>query len=244
MNYPRIIAHRCGGALAPENSLAGLDLAARLGCRGVEFDVMLSADEIPLLIHDETVDRTTTGRGQVASLSAEQIRQFEVNSKYHAAFGRAPVPTLKEAMRHTDRLGLWTNIEIKPATGFETLTGSVVGRWLTQHWNGHGVISSFSHMALLAALQETQAKRPKFRYAALFESLPTDWPSIFARTGANALHLAAKHVSAREADELNTLGIVWACYTVNTVIEATRLFGLGCAAVFTDRPDLWSPEAM
>ena len=79
MNYPRIIAHRCGGALAPENSLAGLDLAARLGCRGVEFDVMLSADEIPLLIHDEAVDRTTTGRGQVASLSAEQIRQFEVN---------------------------------------------------------------------------------------------------------------------------------------------------------------------
>ena len=100
------------------------------------------------------------------------------------------------------------------------------------------------HMALLAALKETQAKRPKFRYAALFESLPTDWPSIFARTGANALHLAAKHVSAREADELNTLGIVWACYSVNTVIEATRLFGLGCAAVFTDRPDLWSPEAM
>jgi glycerophosphoryl diester phosphodiesterase len=61
--HPRLIAHRGGGALAPENTLAGLRTAASLGYRGVEFDVMLSADGTPVLIHDETLERTTDGRG-------------------------------------------------------------------------------------------------------------------------------------------------------------------------------------
>lgn len=62
---PRVFAHRCGGALAPENTLAGLRMAAQLGCRAVEFDVMLSADASPWLIHDETLERTTGGSGRV-----------------------------------------------------------------------------------------------------------------------------------------------------------------------------------
>ena len=267
MNYPRIIAHRCGGALAPENSLVGLGIAARLGCRGVEFDVMLSADGVPLLIHDETLDRTTTGSGRVAELSAHQIRQFDANSRHHKAYGgeagnsqsnalrlgsasdvqsrhSTPIPTLEEAMEHIERLGLWANIEIKPATGFETATGITVGRWLARHWNGQGVISSFAQDAVLAAMHETQPQRPEFRYAALFEKLPADWSSVLARTSADGVHLAATHVTSREADELNTLGVQWACYTVNSLHEAERLFALGCKAIFTDRPDLWRASEM
>lgn len=244
MRYPRIIAHRCGGALAPENSLVGLDIAARLGCRGVEFDVMLSADGVPLLIHDETLTRTTNGSGKVACMSAAQIRQFDANSKHHNAYGIAPIPTLSEAMTRLAAQGLWANIEIKPAEGHETATGTVVGRWLADHWNGDGVISSFSQAALLASIAQTQAERPEFYYAALFEKLPAAWSSVLAQTGANAVHLSAKQVTSHEADALNTLGVAWACYTVNSTAEAARLFGLGCAAIFTDRPDLWQSSEM
>jgi glycerophosphoryl diester phosphodiesterase len=65
MPLPRWFAHRGGGSLAPENTLAGIRLAARLGYKAVEFDVMLSGDGTPVLIHDETLERTTNGVGRV-----------------------------------------------------------------------------------------------------------------------------------------------------------------------------------
>lgn len=248
MRYPRIIAHRCGGALAPENSLVGLDIAARLGCRGVEFDVMLSGNGVPFLMHDETLERTTNGTGRVADLSIAEIQRFDAGGKFHKAFavanGVLPAPTLEAAMVQIARLGLWANIEIKPANGHELTTGKVVGQWLAKHWDGNGVISSFAHNALQAAMRETQTQRPEFAYAALFEKLPEDWSAVLARTGANAVHMAARHVGAAQADTLNTLGVPWACYTVNSIAEASRLFALGCAAIFTDRPDLWAEHEM
>ncbi len=267
MGYPRIIAHRCGGALAPENSLAGLGIAARLGCRGVEFDVMLSRDGVPFLMHDETLERTTTGSGRVADLSIAEIQRFDAGGRFHKAYGgeagnsqstalrlrsgsvvqsrhSTPPPTLEETMERVEALGLWADIEIKPASGHELSTGTVVGQWLAKNWNGNGIISSFAHDALQAAMRETQTERPEFPYAALFERLPEDWSSVLARTGANAVHMAARHVTATQADTLSTLGVPWACYTVNSVSEATRLFALGCAAIFTDRPDLWAEHEM
>ena len=72
---PAVVAHRCGGALAPENTLAGLDASAACGCRGVEFDVMLSADGTPFLIHDETLARTTDGHGAVAATVDAVLRR-------------------------------------------------------------------------------------------------------------------------------------------------------------------------
>lgn len=238
MDYPRIIAHRCGGALAPENSLAGLRIAARLGCRGVEFDVMLSADGVPLLIHDETLERTTTGHGRVAELSAAAVRGFDAGGPHHPAFAVSPAPTFAEAMACCDKLDLWTNIEIKPSAGHEHATGEAVGRWLAQHWNGQGVVSSFSTEALAAARRIAG----QFPSALLADSLPPHWRQQLHDLGATALHLSARRITAADATAL--AGIPWAAYTVNRRDEAERLFALGCRAVFTDRPDLWTAEEM
>ena len=238
--YPRIIAHRCGGALAPENSLAGLAIAARLGCRAVEFDVMLSADGVPLLIHDETLRRTTTGRGRVAEMTLAEIRRFDAGGPHHAAFAVAPAPTFSEAMAECRRLGLWPNIEIKPASGHDESTGETVARWLGEHWDGTGVISSFSEKSALAARRVL----PQFPQALLVEQLPDDWQAQLERRGAIALHLAAKYLKPRQAAALNDAGVIWAAYTVNDRASGERLFALGAAALFTDRPDLWLPEEM
>jgi glycerophosphoryl diester phosphodiesterase len=225
--YPRIIAHRCGGALAPENSLAGLAVSVRLGCRAVEFDVMLTADGVPILMHDETLERTTHCTGRVVDCTFAEIRACT-----------ASVPTLVEALAECRRLGLWVNIELKPAVGYETETGAVVGRWLVEYWDGRGVVSSFSEKSALAARQLL----PSAVFALLCERLPDDWQDQVARLQARSVHLAAADVDARTAQALGT--IPWACYTVNDRSAAARLAQLGCSAVFTDHPDLWLPAEM
>jgi glycerophosphoryl diester phosphodiesterase len=227
--YPRIIAHRCGGALAPENSLAGLAVAARLGCRAVEFDVMLTVDGVPILMHDETLERTTRCTGRVAGRTLAEIRACD-----------PAVPTLAEVITVCQRLGLWANIELKPATGHEEETGAVVGAWLAEQWDGHGVISSFSEKSALAGRHEL----PDAAFALLCGVLPDDWPARLARTNAGAVHLDANCVDAAVAAQLGAAGIPWAAWTVNDRETADRLFGLGAAAIFTDRPDVWAPAEM
>lgn len=231
MSYPRIIAHRCGGVLAAENSLAGLTAAARLGCRGVEFDTMLSADGIPVLMHDDLVDRTTNGRGAVAALTVAELRRLDL--------GGEPVPLLAEALAHCAQLGLWANVELKAPLGGEAELGRVVGAFLTRHWNGHGVVSSFSTQALLAARQAA----PKLGYALLLESVPADWPERARAVGAMAVHTDASRLSDDQRAAIQAAGLKLACYTVNRRQAAERL--LACdVAVFTDRPDLWQADDM
>lgn len=205
-----------------ENSIDGLAATKRTGCRAVEFDVMLTADGVPVLMHDETLERTTRCRGRVAELRFDQIRACD-----------ARVPTLGEAVGESQRLGLWMNIELKPAAGHEEETGSVVGRWLARNWNGHGVISSFSAKSALAGRQHL----PHAPFALLCEALPTDWRARMERLNAVAVHLDAQRVDAVAASQLGAAGIPWAAWTVNDRATAERVFALGAAAIFTDRPD-------
>lgn len=239
MRYPRIIAHRCGGALAPENTLAGLRLAARLGCLAVEFDVMLSKDGVPLLIHDETLERTTDGCGAVAGRDYAQLAALDAGLRHHPAFAGERLPTLAQALALCAELGLWANIEIKPAAGREAETGTAVGGLLAAQWRGDGVVSSFAPAALAAA----RAAAPRRDYALLVEAVPADWRAQLDALGCAALHCSAAADAAALA-AVAAAGVPLACYTVDRPQAAERLFALGVTAVFTDRPDLFprSPD--
>ncbi|MBL8478593.1 MAG: glycerophosphodiester phosphodiesterase [Sterolibacteriaceae bacterium] len=239
MIYPRIIAHRCGGALAPENTLAGLRIAARIGCRGVEFDAMLGADGVPVLIHDETLERTTSGLGGVAAADSGQLLRLDAGCRHHRAFGGEPLPSLDQALRLCAALGLWANVEIKPATGHEAETGRAVAR-ASAAIGGKLVLSSFSEVALQAAAVEA----PLLPRAMLVEAVPTDWPGLLERSGSRALHCAANSLAEDVAHAVCKAGYPLACYTVNGRDEGARLFALGVSAVFSDRPDLWQAEEM
>jgi glycerophosphoryl diester phosphodiesterase len=232
VRYPRIIAHRCGGILAAENTLAGLVEAARIGCRGVEFDVMLSADGVAVLIHDETVDRTTDGTGRVDELTVAQLRRLGA--------GGEPVPLLDEALARCRELGLWANVELKPSAGHEYETGRIVAGILAGAWDGHGVVSSFSPAALSAARREA----PDLSYALIADQLPLDWLKQIGELGAVGLHVSAVGTTAAAINAVRRAGLAYACYTVNDRAEARRLLTAGVSAVFTDRPDLWRPEEM
>jgi len=237
--YPRIIAHRCGGALAPENTLAGLRLAARLGCCGVEFDAMLAADGVPVLMHDETLERTTTGAGRAAGVSSAQLACLDAGSHHHPAFAVEPVPTLDEALRLCAALGLWANVEIKPAAGQEAETGQAVARHAALA-TGKLLLSSFSAISLRAAA-DAAVQLPR---AMLFEAIPADWRERIMETGSRALHAAAHTLTAEALQAVRDAGLPLACYTVNRREDAERLFAMGISAVFTDRPDLWASAEM
>lgn len=239
MIYPRIIAHRCGGALTPENTLAGLRLAARLGCRGVEFDAMLAADGVPVLIHDETLDRTTSGQGSVAQTDSSRLVKLDAGARHHPAFAAEPLPTLDDALRLCAMLGLWANVEIKPSAGREVETGLAVARRAAAT-TGELVLSSFSLGALHAAAEEA----PQLARAMLVEEIPADWRRRMAESGAVALHASARALTVEAREAVLESGFPLACYTVNRRDDAERLFALGISAVFTDRPDLWGPSDM
>ena len=96
--WPRLVVHRRDGALAPENTLAGLGVAARLGCVAVEFDVMLSGDGVPVLIHDETLDRVAGRPGQVFRLAADELLATDVGRCFHPAFSGETIPGLEAAL--------------------------------------------------------------------------------------------------------------------------------------------------
>lgn len=240
--YPRYIAHRGGGALAPENTLAGISLAARLGFRAVEFDVMLSADGIPVLFHDETLERTTDGRGKLAEHTLSQLRKLDAGSKHHPAFVGEAIPTLDEALSLCHALNLAANIELKPSPGTDHENGMTVSRQVQEtvsRWLQLALLlSSFSETAL-AASREVADDLPR---ALLVTEIPADWQPRLEQLGGQALHCAAEHFHPGKIDAIKAAGYALACYTVNETTEAERFFAAGATALFTDRLDLFDPN--
>jgi glycerophosphoryl diester phosphodiesterase len=234
--YPRLIAHRCGGALAPENTLAGLRIAARLGVKAVEFDAMLSRDGVPVLIHDETLERTTDGHGRVAETALAELQRLDAGCYHHPSFVGEPVPTLAAALTLCDELKLAVNLEIKPAAGQEAITGSTVAAIAATCRPRAGLIlSSFSPAALAAAREMA----PELARALLVEAIPLDWAEQLRQQGCTSLHASARQLDPARVGNVLAAGFPLACYTVNDPLEAKRLYALGVAAIFSDRPDLF-----
>lgn len=229
---PRWIAHRGGGSLAPENTLAGIRLAARLGYRAVEFDVMLSADGTPVLIHDETLERTTNGAGNVCDTPDAVLFALDAGAGER-------IPRFAEAAALCRELGLLANVEIKPATGHEVATADVVARMTADLWRGAEVpplLSSFS----LEALAVARDLAPEIRRGVLFEAPPPDWRAQLRRLQAISLHCDASLLRDEVLAEARTHGIPVLCYTVNVPQQAKMLFARGVSALFTDRLDLFA----
>lgn len=234
--WPAVLAHRCGGALAPENTLCGLDLCLLTGCRGVEFDVMLSGDGSPILIHDDTLDRTTNGAGQVCQTPDTLLALLDAGSRHHPAFAGEAVPFFRAAAARLQALGLAANVEIKPSPGIEALTGEVVARMAAELWRGQPLpplLSSFSEEALDAAA----VVAPELPRGLLVGRVPTDWQARCERVGAIALHANGHHLDEPTARKVREAGYRLAAYTINEPAHAHRLFQWGVDCVITDRPD-------
>jgi glycerophosphoryl diester phosphodiesterase len=245
--YPaRVIAHRGGGVLAPENTVAGLREAQARGYVAVEFDVMLARDGVPVLMHDDDLDRTTSGRGPVPGLDAGQLARLDAGSWRDARFAGEPVPGLAAAARACIGLGLFANVEIKPwgpgGAAVARHTGEVVAAATAAAWRGREgrlLMSSFSLDALAAA----HALAPQLPRAFLYDAVPDDWRATLAALDCVALHCNARTLDAATARAVKDAGYAIMCWTVNDPGEADRLFDWGVDAICTDRLDLFATLA-
>jgi glycerophosphoryl diester phosphodiesterase len=248
--YPKIIAHRGGGTLAPENTLAALRCGLAHGFRAVEFDVMLSKDSIPVLMHDPDFGRTVRGAGKVCDMVADQLAGMDAGSWFGSAFVGEPVPTYEQAVNFCKENGIWMNVEIKPAPGFEEETGRVVAEWTMRLYAAEiaayrpgandatlPLFSSFSFEALSSA----QAAAPHIPRGFLADVIPPDWLERLRALDAVALHTNHKHLLPERARAVKQAGYGLFCYTVNTPERAREILGWGVDAFCTDRIDLIGP---
>lgn len=234
---PPVIGHRGAAALAPENTLAGLAAARAAGCRWVEFDVKLSRDGVPVLMHDDRLERTTDGRGPVRDLDAAPLAQLDAGSRFAPRFAGEPVPTLAQAIERLAELDLEANIEIKPCPGRERETGEIVAREVLRLWPADRpapLFSSFSEIALEAAA----AVAPMIPRGLLRRRPGSDWADRMQALGCVTLHLRHDGATPSELSRMRELGVAVMLYTVNEPARARFLLEAGAAAVFTDVPDL------
>lgn len=247
--YPTIIAHRGAGILAPENTLAAMRCGQARGYRGVEFDVMLSQDGVPILMHDPHLGRTVAGVGSIAEHSADRLMQMDAGSWFGTAFAGEPVPTLAQVIDFCRGHDVWMNVEIKPVPGVETVTGTAVARMTHDFFSDSRtgtsgvagllpVLSSFSIDALLAA----KSAAPDLPRGLLVDRLPLDWREQLTLTGAASLHLNQRFLTAEAARDIKAAGYGLFCYTVNTPARAAEILGWGVDAFCTDRLDLIGPD--
>ena len=234
--WPRVVAHRCGGALAPENSLAGLEIAARLGCSAVEFDVMLSRDTVPVLMHDETLERTAGLPGRVPDLEGGELAAVDIGRLHHPAFAGECIPRLDTALERCRWLGLAANVEIKPADDLDEVTARAVIAVVTQCAERDRpaiLFSSFSRKAL----EQVALALPAIPRALLAEHYDADILACARALGCGAVHLEATSLRASDVAAAHAAGLWLRAYTVNQVDLACRLVEWGVDGLFSDRPD-------
>ena len=227
--------------LAPENTLAGIRKAAALGLGAVEFDVMLSADNVPVLIHDETLERTTDGRGAVAATPYARLAELDAGAWFSREFRGEHLPSFEQAAKLCVALGLWANVEIKPAQGFERRTGTIAAKMAQALWRGVSpapLLSSF-HPAALEAARESA---PGLARGFLTERIEPGWAETASALECVSLHCNCEYLTQAQVDEVRAEGYWLLCYTVDDPGSARRLFSWGVDAIFTDRLDLIGPD--
>ena len=236
MRLPRVIGHRGAAAVAPENTLEGLRVAARLGLRWVEVDAKLSADGVVVLFHDETLERTTDGRGRVAATRFAALRRLDAGAWFGPAWRGARVPTLEQALDLLLELGLRANVEIKPCPGREAETARAAVAAIRRAWPARRrplLLSSFRPDCLAAA----RAAAPEMPRGLLVWERPKEWATRAAELGCRTVHCADRYLTRAWAARIKRLGYGLAVYTVNDPARARRLLGWGVDTLITDRPD-------
>ena len=239
--YPLWIAHRGAGKLAPENTLAALRIGAAHGYRAFECDVKLSADGVPFLLHDATLERTTSGLGTAGDRSWGELSQLDAGDWHSQSFAGEPMPSLEAIACYCIGSGFALNIEIKPTPGDEDRTGRVVALEAARLWAGQSVpplLSSFQP----GALQAARDAAPQLPRALLLDALYDGWFAHAQALGCVAVVTKHALMDAALIARLHGARLRALAYTVNDPAEAKRLLGLGIDGMITDAVDRFAPH--
>ncbi|MDB5965318.1 MAG: Glycerophosphodiester phosphodiesterase [Polaromonas sp.] len=238
--YPRWIAHRGAGKLAPENTLAAFKIGASHGYRMFECDVKLSADDVPFLLHDATLERTSNGRGDARQLPWASLSALDAGGWHSPAFKGEPLALLETVARYCLDHGFFLNIEIKPTPGLETGTGTAVANAAARLWRDADVpplLTSFQPPSLRAA----RAAQPGLPRGLLLDSLEPGWLETAAELECAAVVCNHRLWNQRTVQAAQQAGLRTLSYTVNDADVARQLMAWGTDGIITDRVDQFSP---
>lgn len=239
--YPRWIAHRGAGKLAPENTLAALRVGARHGYRMFECDVKLSQDGVPFLMHDDRLERTTGGSGAGGDLPWQTLAQLDAGSWHSRQYAGEPLPCLDNIAHFCRTNHYHLNIEIKPTPGCEGETGSVVAQNAARLWAGASVPPLLSSFAI-ESLEAAQASRPDLPRALLLDQSRPDWLTIAGRLDCVAVVCHYSLWNTATVAAAHASGLRCLSYTVNDPSIAQQLDALATDGIITDRVDLFAPD--
>ncbi len=231
----QVIAHRGFSSLAPENTLAAVREAIAIGADMVEIDVTLSSDGEIVVIHDETLERTTSGSGLVSDFTLAQLKELDAGSWFNPRFAGEHIPTLEEVLRTVDGKIL-LNIEIKSEAVERGIAAKVIETVRRSEMENQVVISSFSP----TALEKVHSQAPDLLTAVLYNSKVHqghDAVDIVASVGASVFNIKRQRLTATMSERCNEHGIPVGIYTVNKKRHMRRMIKKGVGAIFTDHPD-------
>jgi glycerophosphoryl diester phosphodiesterase len=239
--YPRWVAHRGAGKLAPENTLAAFKLGASHGYRMFECDVKLSSDGVPFLLHDDTLERTTNGQGIAGQQTWQALQKLDAGSWHSPAYTGQPIPSLDTIAAYCIENNFDLNIEIKPTTGMDQQTGEAVAQHAARLWQNTAskpLLTSFKPDALQAALDAA----PDLPRGLLLHELWTGWVETALMLGCQAIICNHKLWDTSSVMQARSAGFKMLSYTVNDAAEAQRLLALGTDGIITDSVDTFQPE--
>lgn len=233
----RVIAHRGASAYAPENTFSAFNKALALGSNCLEFDVMLSADNVAFVFHDENLGRTTNGRGEFGKTKADYLHSLDAGSWFKKQFKNEQIPLFSEVLQWLLFAGITANIEIKPYPGTAEKTTVEVLRQLNQYWPRNRplpLISSFDY----SVLSLCQSLAPEQPLGLLLDNWDLDWLSKARHLNCYSIHFNKKALTADRTRAVKEENFSLFVYTVNRRRQALKLLSWGVDAVFSDYPDL------
>ncbi|MCK1999436.1 glycerophosphodiester phosphodiesterase [Psychrobacillus psychrodurans] len=233
----KIYAHRGSSGTHPENTIAAFKAAAKLPVHGVEFDVHMTKDHELVVIHDETINRTSNGSGFIKDLTLAELKKFDFGSWYSPKFKQETIPTLREVLYVFKDTHHHLNIELKSDVfPYEGMEQAVLQMLNDYRLEARVVISSFNH----EMVRNFKQLAPSIETAVLFMEVMIE-PHIYAeKVGADALHAFFPTVLRPMGVEAIASGKNVRVFTVNEEKYTDLLKQVGVDAIFTDYPErMW-----
>ncbi|WP_422012380.1 glycerophosphodiester phosphodiesterase [Roseateles sp.] len=237
--YPLWLAHRGAGKIAPENTLAAFRAGAGFGYRAFECDVKLSRDGEAFLLHDDTLERTSSGQGSPAAQDWADLARLDAGAWHSPPYAAEPLPRFAQVAAFCQANGCMLNVEIKPCPGDEVRTGAAVAREAARLWRGAlpPLLSSFKPEALAAA----RDAEPTLPRALLLDQLWDGWWQAAEQLDVVAVITNYRLMDGALIKRLHGRGWRALVYTVNDEAVAKRLIADGIDGIITDAVDRLRP---
>ncbi|GGM22301.1 glycerophosphoryl diester phosphodiesterase [Paraliobacillus quinghaiensis] len=230
-----IYAHRGASKLAPENTMPAFELAYEQGADGIETDVQLTKDHIPVLIHDENVRRTTNGTGFVQDYTFKELQKLDAGFWFSRNFVNTPIISLEHFLRWTQEKNLKINLELKTDIIHYKDIELIVYDLLKKYGKlNQTVVSSFNPHTIL----QLRKIDSNIKTAFLTSQKTVDLFTYTKKFGASGIHIKYRLLTKVFLEKAMANDLFIGCYTINRISQMMRCYKMGCHAIFTDLPNV------